>query len=87
MSSGRAIILLLANLDWSWSLSRVGSTTTCMNVIGRIINITSANGSWCLPGLSVYCASKHGVEGFSNALRADMIPWNVKVVLINPGNF
>merc|ERR1711928_95642 len=48
---------------------------------GRIINITSANGSWCLPGLSVYCASKHGVEGFSNALRVDMIPWDVKVVL------
>jgi len=56
------------------------------NARGRIINITSANGHWCLPGLSVYCATKHGIEGFSNALRVDMIPWNVKVILLNPGN-
>ena len=50
------------------------------------MNITSANGHWSLPGLSIYCATKHAVEGFSNSLRAEMIPWNIKVVLINPGN-
>ncbi|XP_057379581.1 D-beta-hydroxybutyrate dehydrogenase, mitochondrial-like [Daphnia carinata] len=53
---------------------------------GRIINITSANGNWCLPGLSVYCGTKHAVEGFSNTLRIEMRPWNSKVILINPGN-
>ncbi|XP_046649082.1 D-beta-hydroxybutyrate dehydrogenase, mitochondrial-like [Daphnia pulicaria] len=53
---------------------------------GRVINITSANGNWCLPGLSVYCGTKHALDGFSNSLRMEMRPWNVKVILINPGN-
>lgn len=50
-----------------------------------MINITSANGHWSLPGLSVYCATKHAVEGFSNSLRMEMLPWGVKVIMINPG--
>jgi len=53
---------------------------------GRLINITSANGRWCLPGLSIYCATKFAVEGFSNALRMELKPYQVKVILINPGN-
>ena len=53
--------------------------------LGRIINVSSANGRLCVPGLPIYCASKHGLEGFSNTLRMELSPWNVIVILFNPG--
>lgn len=54
---------------------------------GRIINVSSLNGQVSFPGLSGYAASKFALEGLSEALRVEMRPWGIKVVLVEPGIF
>lgn len=52
---------------------------------GRIINISSVSGLVAYPFLGPYAASKHAVEAISDALRAELSPWNIHVALIEPG--
>lgn len=54
---------------------------------GRIINLSSISGRFGFPGLSPYAASKHAVEGFSESLRLEMLPFHVQVILIEPGSY
>jgi NAD(P)-dependent dehydrogenase (short-subunit alcohol dehydrogenase family) len=51
---------------------------------GRVINVSSVIGRFALPGLGVYSASKHAVEALSDALRIEVAPFGVSVVLIEP---
>ncbi|MEW5905854.1 MAG: oxidoreductase [Elusimicrobiota bacterium] len=52
---------------------------------GRIINISSIAGRVSLPAAGWYHASKHALEAWSDALRIEVKPFGVKVVLIEPG--
>jgi NAD(P)-dependent dehydrogenase (short-subunit alcohol dehydrogenase family) len=52
---------------------------------GRIINVSSAAGRFSTPFLGIYCASKFALEAVSDALRVEVAPFGVKVVLIEPG--
>ncbi|HEX6509215.1 MAG TPA: SDR family oxidoreductase [Chloroflexota bacterium] len=52
---------------------------------GRIINISSAAGRVATPFMGAYNASKFGLEGMSDALRNELSPFGVHVVLIAPG--
>jgi len=52
---------------------------------GRILMISSAAGLVSPPTYGAYSASKHAVEGLSNALRLEMYPFDVEVILIEPG--
>eukprot|EP00940_MAST-03C_sp_MAST-3C-sp2_P001701 g1701.t1 len=54
---------------------------------GRIVNVASIAGRVGLPTQSAYCASKFAVEGYSEVLRKEMIPWGVTVHVIEPGVF
>ncbi len=54
---------------------------------GRIINVSSIAGRVALPGVSAYCASKFAVEGFSESLRHELLPFDVYVALVEPGTF
>jgi NAD(P)-dependent dehydrogenase (short-subunit alcohol dehydrogenase family) len=54
---------------------------------GRIINVSSASGRLAKPGLSAYGSSKWAIEGLSEALRHELRPHGVWVVLIEPGTF
>ncbi|ALX48840.1 SDR family oxidoreductase [Lentibacillus amyloliquefaciens] len=54
---------------------------------GTIINLSSISGRMALPGLGPYAASKFAVEGFSEALRLEMLPHGVHVVLVEPGSY
>lgn len=51
---------------------------------GQIINVSSGAGFFTLPLLSLYCASKFALEGFTEALAFEMAAINVKVKLIEP---
>lgn len=53
---------------------------------GRIIQISSGFGRIAAPSMSAYCASKYAVEGFSEALRAELLPFGIYVTLIEPGS-
>ncbi|MFB6076852.1 MAG: SDR family NAD(P)-dependent oxidoreductase [Candidatus Nanohaloarchaea archaeon] len=52
---------------------------------GRIVNISSLAGMIAAPFWGAYSASKHAVEGFSDALRREVAPFGVDVVIVQPG--
>ncbi len=52
---------------------------------GRIINISSVAGRRVLPFMGPYSASKYALEAWSDALRMELIPHGLEVVLIEPG--
>jgi NAD(P)-dependent dehydrogenase (short-subunit alcohol dehydrogenase family) len=54
---------------------------------GTIINFSSIGGLMGLPFQSYYSAAKFALEGFSEALRLEVRQFNIRVVLINPGDF
>jgi NAD(P)-dependent dehydrogenase (short-subunit alcohol dehydrogenase family) len=54
---------------------------------GHILNVSSIAGRIGIPFQALYCASKFAVEGFTEALRMEVAPLGVRVVLIEPGDF
>jgi short-subunit dehydrogenase len=54
---------------------------------GHIINLSSVAGMVGTPGASIYVSTKFAVEGLSEALWAELAPFNIKVTLIEPGAF
>ena len=52
---------------------------------GKIINISSVAGRNANPFVAPYSASKFAVEGFSDALRRELLLYGVDVILIEPG--
>jgi short-subunit dehydrogenase len=54
---------------------------------GLIVNFSSVGGLIGLPFQAFYSASKFAIEGFSEALRMELNQFNIKVVVINPGDF
>jgi short-subunit dehydrogenase len=54
---------------------------------GRILNITSVGGFAQVPAWGIYGATKFAVEGLSEALRGELEPLGIGVVIIEPGSF
>ena len=52
---------------------------------GRIVNTSSMGGRIFTPFGAWYHASKHALEGWSDCLRIEAAPFNIQVVLIQPG--
>src|ERR1700726_3768177 len=52
---------------------------------GRILMVSSVSGIITPPTHGPYSSSKHAMEGLSNALRLEMYPFGVEVILIEPG--
>ncbi len=53
---------------------------------GRIINISSVVGKLVTPANGTYSASKFALEALSDALRLELAPFGIQVVLIEPGS-
>ena len=52
---------------------------------GRILNVSSVSGMVSMPTMASYSASKHALEGASEALWYESRPYGIKVSLIEPG--
>jgi NAD(P)-dependent dehydrogenase (short-subunit alcohol dehydrogenase family) len=52
---------------------------------GRIINLSSVLGRFGAPGYTAYCASKHGVIGFTRALALELVKRKITVNALAPG--
>jgi len=52
---------------------------------GRILMMSSLSGLVTPPTQGAYSSSKHALEGLSNALRMELYPFRIDVVLIEPG--
>ncbi|KAF2092760.1 putative short chain oxidoreductase/dehydrogenase [Rhizodiscina lignyota] len=54
---------------------------------GTIVNISSIAGITALPTASSYSGSKWALEALSESLSAEVTPWNIRVLLVEPGFF
>jgi NAD(P)-dependent dehydrogenase (short-subunit alcohol dehydrogenase family) len=54
---------------------------------GLIINTSSVVGRMSPPFFGTYNATKHALEGYSQALRYEVSPFGVDVVMVEPGPF
>jgi NAD(P)-dependent dehydrogenase (short-subunit alcohol dehydrogenase family) len=54
---------------------------------GYVVNFTSVAGLIGFPGSGYYAASKHAVEGWSDALQAEVEPLGIYVTCVEPGPF
>ena len=63
----------------------LGSDRSLSGRPGRIINISSVGGKQGGPFLGPYSASKHGLEGFSESLRRELMLYGIDVIIIGPG--
>lgn len=53
---------------------------------GTIINVSSVSGRIATPVTGVYAASKFALEAISDAMRVELAPFGVRVVLIEPSS-
>lgn len=54
---------------------------------GHLINISSIAGVTGFDGASVYCATKHAIEGLSSSLALELDKFGIKVSTVEPGFF
>lgn len=52
---------------------------------GRVVNISSVGGKVALPTYGAYAGAKFAMEGMSDALRRELAPHGVQVVVVEPG--
>lgn len=54
---------------------------------GTIVNITSIGARLAMPGSGYYSATKFALEGLSDALRKEVDPLGIRVLIVEPGAF
>jgi NAD(P)-dependent dehydrogenase (short-subunit alcohol dehydrogenase family) len=67
-------------------LPLLGTDSALTGTPGRIINVSSVGGRIGAPFLGAYAASKHGLEGFSESLRRELMVYGVDVIIVAPGS-
>jgi len=51
---------------------------------GRVVFISSVNGKLSMSLIGAYCASKFALEAAADALRMELRPWHIPVVIVEP---
>ena len=51
---------------------------------GRVVFISSVNGRLSMPLVGAYAASKFALEAAADALRMELNPWKIRVIVVEP---
>ena len=69
---------------------QVAVTQACLSLLrqadGRIVFMSSESGRITLPLVGPYSASKFALEAVANAFRMELLPFRIKVSLVEPGS-
>ncbi len=78
----------IMELDYFAAIAMTKSTLPHMmeRKAGMIITISSVAGKLGTPMRTAYCAAKHAVIGFMDALRSEVHADNIKVMVVTPGS-
>jgi 3-dehydrosphinganine reductase len=94
MREGHFESLTDANFREVFDINLFGVINSCRAALpflkdshGAIVNIASMGAHMGVFGYSAYCASKHALKGFTEALYHELTPHNVRVQLICPPEF
>ena len=82
-------------IDCQMNTNFRGCVLVCQEVLptmrgqgrGQIINLSSIGGVMGLPYQGFYSASKFAIEGFTEALAAEVKGFGIKVSMVEPGDF
>jgi len=66
-------------------VTKVVSNWMVKRQAGHIVNLGSIAAKETYPNGNVYCATKHAVDSLNQAMRIDLLPYNIKVTGIHPG--
>lgn len=66
-------------------LPLLGAIRTRTHEPGRILNVGSVGGKIASPFIGAYAGTKHAVEGISDSLRRELLPYGIDVIVIEPG--
>ncbi|XP_030498083.2 short-chain dehydrogenase ptmH-like [Cannabis sativa] len=93
-STGPLAELPLESIRKAWEVNALGQLRLIQHVVphmatrpggGTIVNVGSVVGRVPTPWAGSYCASKATVQAFTEALRVEVRPFGIKVVLVVPG--
>ena len=76
-----------ANVFGLFAMTRAVLPGMRKNRSGHVLNVGSVAGLIGLPGSGYYAAAKHAVEGWTDALAAEVKPLGIQVTCIEPGPF
>lgn len=82
-------------IDLQMGTNFMGCVNLCQAVLpymrkarkGKIINLSSIGGLMGLPYQGFYSASKFAIEGFTEALAAEVRRFGIRVCMVEPGDF
>ena len=82
-------------IDLQMGTNFMGCVNMCQAVLpymrkqrsGKIINLSSIGGVMGLPYQGFYSASKFAIEGFTEALAAEVTGFGIRVCMVEPGDF
>lgn len=76
---------IATNLTASIQLARAATPHLRALGGGRFVQIASVGGQIALPAMSLYHATKWGVEGFWESAAAELAPFDIGVTIVEPG--
>ncbi len=75
---------LSTNLLGLYTVTRLVARQMAKRRQGCIVNVTSLMGKIAAPSMATYSATKYAIVGFTQALRSELAPYNVKVIALLP---
>jgi 3-oxoacyl-[acyl-carrier protein] reductase len=72
------------NLMGTYAITRLLARRMAAQREGTIVNVSSLMGKVGAPTMSTYSATKFAILGFTQALRGELAPYNIRVVALLP---